>query len=276
MIRADLHIHTYYSDGTQSPADAVNAARAAGLKLMAVTDHDNMNACAEARTLALPYGITVLDGIEISAYEGYKVHILGYNVNKDCAAYRAFFQRLYDGAEERLEEILAKLKKRGISLSREEVYAQRKSASSPVHVMHVARAGALKGLAVSPSDFYLSYLNMGKCAYSGIGRPTPERAVEVIGECGGVSSLAHPGRIALDKPERLELIDRLKSCGLNGIEAVYSGHTVSDTAYFKEIAERKNLLVTGGSDTHATTGNRRVGDPEFYPSERLLSALKTV
>lgn len=276
MIRADLHIHTYYSDGMQSPEEVINAAKARGLGLIAVTDHDTMNGSDEVKRLASAAGITAVDGLEISAYSDVKVHILGYGLDKNCDLFKAYYARTMQGAEERCADVLSKLKKHGIRLTVEEVLRERKCPSSPVHSMYIARAGARKGYAKSPGEFYLTYLNMGKCAYSCVGRPTPERALEVIEGCGGVSSLAHPARITLENDKKLALIDTLVNCGLQGIEAVYSGHTDSETAYFKEIAAKYNLLVTGGSDTHYTEGNRQVGVPQFYPDQRLLSALKII
>lgn len=274
--RADLHVHTYYSDGMMSPEAVAQAAEENGVALVAVTDHDNMNGCDAFAAEAERRGLTAVRGLEISAYSSVKVHVLGYNVDKDCKAYRDFSNKLAEGAEERARDVLSKLKKRGVNLTMSEVLRERKCDRSPVHTMYVARAAARKGYGRSPSDFYLFYLASGKCAYSGIGRPTPEQAVQIIRECGGVSSLAHPGRITLGEEERTALVKSLADCGLDGIEAVYSGHTDRETAHFKEIAQRFSLLVTGGSDTHYAEGNRRIGTPEFYPDERLLAALKLV
>jgi hypothetical protein len=273
MIRADLHIHTYCSDGQQSPQEVADAAKKVGLGLLAVTDHDNMNASDEMKKIASAMGIIAVDGIEISAYADTKIHILGYNLDRSNPAFKKFMQGLIDGAQERTQDILAKLKRHGVNLTMESVLKERKCSLSPIHSMYIARAAARKGYGGSPSDFFLSYLAYGKCGYSAICRPTPRDAVEFIKECGGVSSLAHPGRITMEKEQKVKLIDDLVSCGLDGIEAVYSGHTESDTAYYKEIAAERHLLVTGGSDTHFNSGNRSVGSPEFYPSDQLLSAL---
>jgi hypothetical protein len=273
MIRADLHIHTFFSDGLQSPMDVIVGAKKAGLNVISVTDHDNMNGTETVKKLCEENNIIAVDGIEISAYQGVKVHILGYNVDSTHPAFIEFYQRLCSAAEERTADILQKLKKVGINLTLKDVLRERTCEKSPLHSSYIARAAARKGY-VSVQEMFLNYLNLGKCAYSSVGRPTPEEAVEVIKTCGGISSLAHPGRITLDKENKLKLIDNLKSCGLDGIEAVYSGHTESDTAYYKEIASKKNLLVTGGSDTHFTTGSRSIGHPAFYPDEKLLRKLK--
>jgi hypothetical protein len=276
-MRGDLHIHTYYSDGLQSPEDVAVAAKRLGLDVVAVTDHDSMLGTDEAKAACKRVNIIAVDGIEISAYDnGVKVHMLGYNVDNKCERFKTYFAKAVANAEERAKDILSKLKRHGVNLTLEEVLRERKSKFAPIHAMHISRAAARKGYASSPADFYLSYLNAGKCAYSSVGRVTPKEALETIHACGGICSLTHPGRISLDTDKKLELIESLCGYGLDGIEAVYSGHTESDTAYFKEIAAKYNLLITGGSDTHYQGGNREIGQPEFKLSESLLSALKII
>lgn len=274
MTLADMHIHTYYSDGKQSPADVVDAARAAGLGLISVTDHDCMGASEEVQSLASEAGIKAVDGIEISAYTCVKVHTLGYGLDKSCTAFRNYYKKAVEGSFERCRDILKKLSSRGITLSEEEVLAERTKGGTPVHSMFICRAAAKKGYARNAGEFYLSYLVGGKCAYSDVGRVSPFEAVRVITECGGIASLAHPGRIFLDEEQKEKLIKTLADNGLRGIEAVYSGHTERETAYYKEIAQKYNLLVTGGSDTHYAGGSRSIGTPTFCPDEELLDALK--
>lgn len=277
MIRADMHIHTYYSDGGQSPADVVAGARRAKVNLIAVTDHDNSNARSEVKRLAAKAGIISVDGEEISAYDGdVKVHVLAYGMDYSNPAYAAFGKALFESAEERAFDILRKLSKVNVNISYGEVLRERRCKKSPVHAMYIAVAGARKGYASSPFAFYTKYLGFGGAAFSRLGRPTPEETARLIATCGGVCSLAHPGRISQDADEVKALIERLIPCGLTGIEAVYSGHTFKETQYYKELADSYNLLVTGGSDTHYAEGNRRIGDPPFEPDERLLSALKII
>ncbi|MBE7088148.1 MAG: PHP domain-containing protein [Clostridiales bacterium] len=274
MMRADLHIHTLYSDGLLTPEEVISIAKQNGVKMLSVTDHDCMGASKIIKNLAIDAGICAVDGIEISAYEGVKVHVLGYNLNTDCERFKQYYSRCIFGAEERVKDSLKKLARRGIHLTLQDVERERKIKTSPLHSSYVARAASRKGYSSSPYKFYVDYLNMGKCAYSDLCRPTPEEAVKIITDCGGVASLAHPGRISLSNENKNELIIRLINCGLGGIEACYSGHTIGETAYFKELAERFSLFVTGGSDTHFKEGNRSIGTPEFYPDEKLLSALK--
>lgn len=272
-MRADLHTHSYYSDGMLSPRDIADLCVKNGVNLAALTDHDNMNGCEEFARACKACGVTFVRGLEISAYTDVKVHILGYNLDDGCVAYQKFYSFVCDGALARTADILAKLKKRGMSLSFDEVLRERRCEKSPVHTMYIARAAARKGYSPSPSAFYGDMLAPGRPAYSALGRPSPEYALQTINACGGFASLAHPGRITLDEDEKLSLIRRLKDEGLRGIEAVYSGHTERETAYFKGVAAQFSLLVTGGSDTHYAEGSRAVGTPEFHPSGELLAAL---
>ena len=272
-MRADLHTHSYYSDGLLSPADIARLCRQNGVQVAALTDHDNMNGCAAFADACRREGVRFVRGLEISAYTEVKLHILGYGLDDSCEAYKKFTRFVCDGALNRTEDILAKLKRRGVNLTFADVLRERRCESSPVHTMYIARAAARKGYSASPGSFYAEMLAPGRSAYSAVGRPSPEYALEVISQCGGISSLAHPGRVTLPKDGLYATIKRLKDCGLCGIEAVYSGHTVEETAYFREVAAQFSLLVTGGSDTHYSEGNRHIGTPEFHPSEELLAAL---
>ena len=275
-MRADLHTHSYYSDGQLSPEDIADMCVKNGVGLCALTDHDNMNGCAEFERACRERGVKSVRGLEISAYTEVKVHILGYNLDCSCAEYKKFEKFVCEGSVNRTADILSKLKKRGIALTFDDVLRERKCSLSPVHTMYVARAAARKGYSSSPSAFYGEMLAPGRPAYSAVGRPSPEYALEVIERCGGFSSLAHPGRLELSPKERFALTERLAACGLRGIEAVYSGHTEGETAYFMEVAAKLGLLVTGGSDTHYPEGTRTVGTPPFTPSEELLSALRVI
>ncbi len=273
-MRADLHIHSYFSDGMLSPADIASVCVKNGVRIAALTDHDNMNGCSRFAEECAKRGVISVRGIEISAYTDVKVHILGYNLDDGCEKYKTFASFVYKGALDRTADILSKLKKKGINLTFDDVVRERRCIRSPIHTMYIARAAARKGYASSPGGFYIAYLAPGKPGYSAIGRPSPEYALEVIKDCGGISSLAHPGRITLPEDKKYRLIEHLCSCGLDAIEAVYSGHDDKETAYFKTIAEKKGLLVTGGSDMHYAEGNREAGVPELHPSCALLSALR--
>lgn len=275
MMRADLHLHTYYSDGLMSPADVVREAENNGVQLISITDHDCMLAYPEVFAIAEKAGVKVVAGIEVSAYFGdVKIHTLGYNIDPNCQTFKDFYKELFEGSLKRADDIISKLNKNGVSVTLEEICASRFSLLSPVHGMHIARTCAKKGYGGGNEfTFYNKYLAWGNCAYSGICRPSPEKTVEIISACGGFSSLAHPGRIDMSAEELKDLVKKLTNCGLGGIEAVYSAHTVTETAYYKEMARTFGLTVTGGSDTHVTGRSRKVGTPQFFTDGSLAEKL---
>lgn len=276
MIKADLHVHTYYSDGLLSPAEVVSAAKANGVEMLAVTDHDCMLGCLEASQLGKICGVKALNGIEISAYEnGVKIHILGYGADAKNPAFAKFLRGLYDGSLERAEDIIRKLNSNGVHITLNDALEFRQTEEAPVHTMHIARACAGKGYAGNPYTFYANYLAPGKCAFSCACRPSPESAVQAVIAGGGKSSIAHPGRIELSPAALDGLVKKLKDCGLYGIEAVYTTHTVTETAYYKEMATTYGLVVTGGSDTHFSGGKTRIGAPPFFLDEAVAKQLES-
>lgn len=272
-IRSDLHIHTYYSDGRQSPADVIDQAVKNGLQLVAVTDHDTMLGCEEAEVFANAAGIRIVRGLEVSAYFGeVKLHTLGYGMDEE--KFSGFLERLYESSVKRAEDVVYKLNKAGVKITFEEVAAERFTSTSPVHGMHIARACAKKGFAPTPYAFYGEYLAYGKPAFSCVGRPSPEETCAAIDGADGFSVIAHPGRIEMPKEELERLICHLKGYSLGGIEVYYTTHTNEQTTYYKKLAERLSLEDTGGSDTHYQGGRNVIGQPVFYADAELLKRLK--
>ena len=273
-MRADLHIHTYYSDGLQSPDDVAVIAKNNGVELISVTDHDTVLAYPELFSCCQRWGVKAVYGVEISAYSnGVRLHTLGYGISPKHPVFCKFLQELQEGSLVRTDDILSKLNKSGIRVTLDEVLKYRKSDKAPVHSMYIARACAEKGYTSNPFLFQRDYLSRGCVGYSELCRPSPEKAVEVITECGGFASLAHPGRIELEKEEVIALVKRLLPLGLKGIEGVYSTHTQIETAYFAQMAKEYGLLTTGGSDTHFKEGNKRIGTPVFDCGEELCKKL---
>ena len=275
-MRADMHLHTFYSDGNISPERVFEKAVQKGLDFICITDHDCI--CPPDRLAAAKGQLPPIyvPSIEVSAYwNDVKIHMLCYNPDLNNSDMEEFLKELKEGAYRRTEIILSKLKRLGINLSMEDVEAEKTVSDTPVHAMHISRAGAKKGYAQNEFKFYANYLMWGKPAFSTEARPSPERTAEIASSAGAVVSLAHPGRIEMDKNTLKKGILRLQSCGLKGIEGVYTTHTELETAYFKEIAKELNLFVTGGSDTHFENDLRHeMGVPEFYPEKELLQALK--
>ena len=273
MKRADLHVHSLYSDGKYTPDEVCRRAKEAGVEVISITDHDTMNGLKEKREAAKKYGLESIDGWEISAYLGdERVHVLGYGC-KDGEGYRAFMKRRVDSAYARTEERVEKLNRIGIPLTMEAVLAGQADKTAPIHTMHVARPlGELLG--ISAGEAYLRYLEKGCPADSMIGRPSPKEAVECIRSSGGVAFLAHPGRIRMSEEDKEEMIRSLVDCGLEGIECYYTTHTDLQTELYLGLAQKYGLRVSGGSDTHWEDGRHFYGLPAFFAGEELISFLQ--
>ena len=274
-MRADLHLHSIFSDGRYTPDEICSRAKANGVELISITDHDSMNGEEEKRAAAKKHGLSYLSGWEISAYEnGEKIHITGYNCQRN-SAYLEFLKERLQTAVLRAEDSVQKLKSLGIAVTMEKVLQNRADESAPLHTMHISKA--IEQETGMPSyEAYENYLAPNMPAFSLIGRPTPEQAIECIQACGGIACIAHPGRIQMSFLERENLIRKLKNFGVDGIEAYYPSHTEEETQYFVSLAKDLSLLVTGGSDTHYESADRKIGEPYFSPSEALLERVKLV
>ena len=243
--------------------------------MISITDHDSMNGEDEKRTAAKRHGLYYVSGWEISAYENAeKIHITGYGCNRGFA-YENFLQERLKTSVLRAEDSVRKLRALGIGVTMDKVLAKRADESAPLHTMHISRA--IEEETGMPSyQAYDCYLAPNKPASSLVGRPTPKQAIDCIHECGGIACIAHPGRIQMDFFTREKLIRTLKNCGADGIEGYYSTHTEEETQYFLKLAKELSMLVTGGSDTHYESEERKIGTPYFSPSEELLDKLKAI
>lgn len=270
-MRADLHIHTVYSDGAYTPAEIAARVKAAGVELCSMTDHDSLEGLGEKRAAAAAQGLRFISGWEVSSYaDGVKVHVLGYGCRPN-AAYSAFLARRKEGALLRAEEMIGRANAVfGLSLTLADAEKLHLKKEAPLHTMHVVGAFASR-LGRKKGELYQEYFSAGKPCYSDKMRPTPFDAIDVIHQTGGIASLAHPGRIPLGFEAREKLMDALVLHGLDGIEYTHSDHTDPERAYFRAYGEKKGLYLTGGSDFHAEgMRNRVIGQPPFEPDARLL------
>ncbi len=269
-MRADLHLHSTYSDGVYTPDEICKRAKERGLSLLSITDHDTLLGLEEKRAAAKRHGLHYISGWEISAYEGEnKIHVLGYGCRLG-AAYEQFTKRCKKASFARAEESVKKCNAIGIPLTMDEVLKEILQEGAPVHTMHVARALS-KRVGGTEGAAYVNYLAYGKAANSNLGRPTPVEAIEIIHALGGRAVIAHPGRIYLSDGEKETLVRRLAKEGLDGIEGHYTTHTKRETQTFCALADALGLFVTGGSDTHIEDGTHAIGSPVFFAQEPLSS-----
>ncbi len=271
-MKADLHIHSKYSDGTDGVEEIVFKAKAARLGLIALTDHDTVKGvkeiCAEGRR----QGLRVLPGIEMSTYAICEVHVLGYNVDPDSDELSARLAQIEAQRTERIKAILSNLKKYNIELDESSIFDR----SGTVGRMHIAKQLLAKGYCQTVTEAFDRYLGERGLAYVPSKRITPLEGVKLIKSAGGVAVIAHPLQF-LQKGILGDLIGGLKTYGLDGIEVWYPTHTTEDTAKLYEIAKRERLAATGGTDYHgANKKGVELGDVDYTPDRYALEKLGIV
>jgi len=253
----DLHIHSTYSDGTLSPAAIVDLAKKTGLQAIALTDHDTMAGVAEALARGRQVDVEVIAGIEISAWhEIMPLHILGYGLRVDEPDLKHRLLRLQQGRLIRNTRIVANLNRLGIDLTMAELSAcsEHGQAGRP----HLARLLVKKRVVASEDEAFSRYLRRGGAAYAERFKYYADEAITMIREAGGIAVLAHPGTLDFNRVSITDLLRELQRLGLQGVEVYYPTHSVSTIQKLKRIADRLDLLITGGSDFH---GNNRSKAP---------------
>jgi predicted metal-dependent phosphoesterase TrpH len=250
----DLHSHTDQSDGTFTAAELVAEAVRIGLKALAITDHDTMAGYDQAVPFARAAGLRLICGIELSTkYQGVSVHLLGYfPAQPPSAEFRDWLTFLLESRRDRNRRLIQKLVSLGIPITLEEVEAYGKTLTARPHF---ARVLIKKGFAKDIQDAFDKYLDEGSQGYVQRHDIPIQEAIERIRGAGGVSSLAHPVRVAKNNWETLaRYVGELAGMGLQAIEVYHSDHSPENVAYYKSLAERFGLGITGGSDFHG--GNK--------------------
>jgi predicted metal-dependent phosphoesterase TrpH len=248
VSRADLHVHSNASDGTDPPAEVMRRAAAAGLDVVALTDHDT-TAGHEAARAALPPGLTLFPGMELSCQlEGRSVHMLAYLFDPDHAEFAAETALIRDDRVHRARAMVARLNDLGANVTWDNVAAI--AGTSVVGRPHIARAMAQAGVVADPADAFTSdWIGDDGRAYVEKYALDPARAIALVRAAGGVSVLAHPraGR-EWDLSERE--IAGLAAVGLAGLEVWHPDHAETERQWLLGTAAELDLIPTGGSDDH--------------------------
>jgi hypothetical protein len=250
----DLHCHSTASDGTFAPAQVVQLAKDSGLSALALTDHDTIGGIAEAQAAAKNLGIDFLPGIEISAEfpRPGTMHILGYGIDPQLPALKNLTEELLAGRDNRNPRIVAKLNEMGVAVTMEEWEAEAKGV-----VLGRPQLAAIlfrKGYVNSVKQAFDKYIGQGAPAYFDKERLTPRQAFERIREAKGLPILAHPVQLRLQNDAQLErLVKDLMDMGLAGIEVIHSDHNTDVIEKLTRLADKYQLLKTGGSDFHGST-----------------------
>jgi 3',5'-nucleoside bisphosphate phosphatase len=256
-MRIDLHCHSTASDGTRPPAEVMRRARAAGLDVVALTDHDTQAGHAQARQ-ALPAGLTLVPGIELSCQlRGHSVHLLGYLADPGHPGLAAECEAIRADRVRRAQAMVDRLRGLGVPVTWAQVAAL---ASGTVGRPHIARAMVAAGVISRPAEAFTSdWLAPGGRAYVARYALDPVRAVSLVRAAGGVAVLAHPGLPARGWIIPDGDIAALAAAGLAGLEAGHPDHEPAERDRLRALAASLGLAVTAGSDDHGSLTGDRLG-----------------
>lgn len=271
-MKADLHMHSVYSDGTDEIATIVSKAKEAGLGLIAVTDHDTVKGVPEALAEGEKHGLKVLEGIEMSTYAICEVHVLGYCVDIKSDVLLSKLSRIECQRKERIKTILANLEKYNIRLDESKIFDR----NGTVGRMHIAKQLIAKGHCQTVTEAFERYLGERGLAYVPSKRMTPLEGVKLIKEAKGLATIAHP-LLFMQRGVLEDLIGGLKTYGLDGLEVYYPTHTPADVTRLAEIARKHRLIATGGTDYHgANKKGVEPGDVDYVPDGYALERLGVI
>jgi predicted metal-dependent phosphoesterase TrpH len=261
MAGIDLHTHSYFSDGTLSPAELFDLGRERGLEVMALTDHDTISGVPEARQSAALAGLELVPGVEFSAeHDGVSIHVLAYWPDEDDTEFQAELLRLQESRLHRGERMVEKLQELGypVSFDRVREIAAGKNIVRP----HIAQALVEAGVLAQEVDAYTDdFIGDGGRAYVEKHALAPVDALAVIKKAGGVCVIAHPGMWRGNDPVPDELIEKMAAGGMDGIEVDHPDHTPEQRAHYRDVADRFGLVPTGSTDYH---GER---SPDVFPGD---------
>jgi len=267
-MRIDLHTHSSRSDGTDTPRELVAAAAAAGLGVVALTDHDTTAGWDEAAAAGQQLGVTVVLGTEFSCrLDGIQIHILGYGFDRDEPRLLKERALLRDDRERRAELIVERCRELGAPITWERV--REIAAGASIGRPHVASALVEAGVVETvDAAFSSDWLADGGRAYVDKYALDPFRALELLSDAGGVAVFAHPAAGRRGRTVSDEQIARLAAAGLKGIEADHADHDEAARARIRALAAELGLVATGSSDYHGTRKTLRLGQfttsPEAY------------
>jgi 3',5'-nucleoside bisphosphate phosphatase len=249
-VRIDLHTHSTASDGTYSPTDVVRLAAAAGLDVLALTDHDSMSGWSEAAEAAKQHDLIAIPGMEISTkHEGAGVHLLGYLLDPTYPPLEEELQLILRGREGRLAAILEQLHAAGVPITEADV--RRRVGSSPaIGRPHVADVMVARGFVADRGEAFSKWLNAGRPGHV-VRYATPTATmIKLVTAAGGAAVIAHPWGRGSRRVLDVETLAAFAEAGLAGIEVDHQDHSPSDRRALRAMAEELGLVVTGSSDFH--------------------------
>ncbi len=249
-LRADLHSHSFHSDGTMAPGDVVRRAADQGVELYALTDHDEVAGLAEAKAAAAERSLAFVPGVEVSVTWGTTtLHIVGLGVDGEDAALRTRLAHVRSGRTRRAQDIDASLAAAGIDGALEGALRQ---AENPMMIgrTHFARFLVEHGVCRDVREVFKRYLVEGKPGYVPHRWAALAEAVGMINDAGGVAVVAHPARYRFDELALHALLEEFRAAGGTAVEVVTSNHTPDDVRRFTKLALEFGFEASSGSDFH--------------------------
>jgi predicted metal-dependent phosphoesterase TrpH len=265
-MRIDLHCHSSVSDGTRPAAEMMRRARAAGLDVVALTDHDTQAGHDEARR-TLPPGLTLVPGMELSCrLDGHSVHMLAYYADPAHPGLAAECAAIVTDRVRRGQAMVERLRALGVAISWEQVEAV--AGGGVVGRPHIARAMAGAGVIGHPADaFTPQWIGAGGRAYVSRYALDPVRAIDLVRAAGGVTVLAHPGALSRGWTIPDDVVARLAAAGLAGLEVAHPDHGEAERLRLAALARTLGLVASGGSDDHGALTHDRIGCETIEPDE---------
>ena len=248
-IEVDLHLHSHHSDGVHSPSEVVAKAAEAGLRAMALTDHDTLSGVAEAMSAA-PDGLEVVAGVELSSvYKGHDIHLLAYDLDPGDQALHDFLEPLRKQRRTRAARMVERLSKLGLRISMEEVEEiageAGRGAGGSLGRPHVAEAIVRAGAAADMDQAFVRYLRRGMPGFVAKASVSFDQALDFVRQRGAALVLAHP---ALNLS--MKQVETLAREGLDGLEVWHPKHREAERATLSTIAKSTGIVESGGSDYH--------------------------
>ena len=249
--RIDLHVHTYYSDGTFSPEEVVKEAAKRDLAAIAISDHDTTDGIDEARKISKKYNIEVVPAVEVTAeMRGIEIHLLGYLMDIKSPSMIKLLKDLKERRIKRIYSMIEKLKQHNLNISPEAVF--KLADKGTVGRLHLATALYNEGLVPSVRAAFSKYISDDGPCYVTSFNVSPEEVIACILKSGGVPVYAHPGVVGRDN-----FIPEFMKVGLRGLEVYHTDHNKITSERYLMLAQKLGLLVTGGSDYHGL-GKKKV------------------
>ncbi len=265
-IQADLHSHSFISDGQLAPKEVIKLAHQNGATMVALTDHDHLGGIDEATLEATQLGVQLITGVEISTtWRERSVHVVGLNIDSHNQLLEARLHKVRSGRDERMQKISERFAQKGISGVYEGAL---QLASNPEMVgrAHAARFLIQQGVVKNMTQAFKKYLAEGKSAYVAHQWADFAEAVSWIKDAGGMAVIAHPGRYTISATLMRALIEEFKEAGGAAIEVASSSHKQNEILNFALLAERYELFSSAGSDFHVPgEGGRVMGQPPPLP-----------